>query len=95
MRDTNLNTTPENLIETIKRLAVPATHDLIASEFDKCETISEKAEWCMECYYSFVQKYAIVKIVETGTWGLIIERDGDNEEYINLSNDGKIKEWHE
>ena len=53
-----------------------------------------KADLLMECYYTYDQKWIIVKIVETGTWGLIEEKgDPDNKEYIRLSNSNKIIDW--
>ena len=90
MENTTLKTTKSNLAKLVGRTATPATIELINTELQDCKTLSAQIDWMMECYYTFEQEYTIVKIVETGTWGLVTD-----EEITDLWNENTIKYWHE
>jgi len=96
MIDTKLPATPGNLIALVRKIATPDTLNKIAGAWDTCP-ISERLELVMDCYYTFDQEYIIVKIAFSDTWGLILDTldsDGDNKEYLELSNAGTVREWH-
>jgi len=94
MKDTQLKATDENLCILVIAVASKAAKELLNVFVGECKSWRERVELLMECYYTYDQKWIIVKIVETGTWGLIEEKgDPDNKEYIRLSNSNKIIDW--
>jgi hypothetical protein len=95
MLNTKFKTTKQNLIALVNRVATPETLNLIKTEIEDCKTLAEQIEWTMEAYFTYEQKYAIVKISRAGTWGLIEELDDDDIEYTDLWNGNFIKDWHE
>lgn len=98
MINTKLPTTPANLLKLVKNHATSETLEMIQTELENCKTDVERAEWAMECYFSFDQDQIIVKIAASETWGLIAnteDEQGDCAEYLDLINDNVIKEWHE
>lgn len=81
----------------MQRIASKETLALYQTELGDCETDTEKLDWLMTCFYNFSQKYIIVKIVKSDTWGLILDAqdyNGDCKEYLDLMNKNIIKEWH-
>jgi len=97
MKNTGFPTTDQNLIRVVREYASPATLALIASQWDDCPT-AKRVDLVMESYATLEQKYIIVKIASSDTWGLIdnIEDDqGDVAEYLNLFNAGIVRHWHE